>query len=309
MSDLPTPPELLIGTSQGLFGLAGGEPRPDASFGTREVSAVDVREEGTWAVAERHAIVRRDREGAWAEVARSELELVCVAATSQGLFVGTEEAHLLRLGDDDGLDPIEALEAVEGRGTWFTPWGGPPAVRSIAQDLAGRLHANVHVGGIPRSVDAAASWEPTIDIDADIHQVVAHPSRPDVVLAAGAVGLAVSVDGGASWRIEREGLHATYARAVAVAGDHVLLTVSSGPRGGRAAIYRTVLEPRSAFERCTVGLPEWFDGNIDSGWLDARGREVAFGTGAGEVYVSDDAGERWTRAAAGLPSIRALRFA
>jgi hypothetical protein len=225
------------------------------------------------------------------------------------VFVGTEEAHLLRLGDDGVLAPVEAFETIEGRETWFTPWGGPPAVRSIAQDLSRRLHANVHVGGIPRSVDAGASWEPTIDIDADIHQVVAHPSEPDVVLAAGAVGLAVSVDGGASWRIEREGLHATYARAVAVAGDHVLLTVSNGPRGGRAAIYRTTLEPGSAFERCTVGLPEWFDHNIDSGWLDARGGEVAFGTGDGEVYRSDDAGERWTRAATGLPSIRAVRFA
>ena len=45
------------------------------------------------------------------------------------------------------------------------------------------------------------------------------------------------------------------------------------------------------------------------GWLDARGREVAFGTGDGEVYRSDDAGERWTRAATGLPSIRGVRFA
>jgi len=309
MSDPRTPSELLIGTSQGLFGLADGEPRPDASFGTREVSALDVRDGGVWAVAERHTIARRDPEGAWADIVRSDLELVCVAATSHGLLVGAEEARLLRLGDDGALAPVEAFETIEGREAWFTPWGGPPAVRSIAQDLAGRLHANVHVGGIPRSVDAGATWEPTIDIDADIHQVVAHPSEPDVALAAGAVGLAVSVDGGAGWRIEREGLHATYARAVAVAGDHVLLTVSDGPRGGRAAIYRTVLEPGSAFERCTVGLPAWFDGNIDSGRLEASGREVAFGTGDGEVYLSDDAGERWTRAATGLPSIRAVRFA
>ena len=183
-----------------------------------------------------------------------------------------------------------------------------PAVRSIAQDLAGRLHANVHVGGIPRSVDAGASWEPTIDIDADVHQVVAHPTEPDVALAAGAVGLAVSVDGGSSWRIEREGLHATYARAVAVAGDRILLSVSNGPRGGRGAVYLTALEPGSTFERCTEGLPEWFDGNIDSGWLDAQGSEVAFGTGDGEVFVSGDAGGRWTRAATDLPSIRAVRL-
>ena len=71
MSDLRTPSELLIGTSQGLFGFAGGEPRPDPSFGTtRGVSALAVGDAGVWAVAERHAIVRRDPEGAWTEVVR-----------------------------------------------------------------------------------------------------------------------------------------------------------------------------------------------------------------------------------------------
>lgn len=310
MSDPRPTTDLSIGTSQGLFALAGGDPRPDPSFGPREVSALAVRDGGVWAVAERRVIARRDPEGAWVDVARSdEFDLACLAPTSHGVFAGTDEAHLLRLvGDDGPLAPVEAFGTVEGRETWFTPWGGPPAVRSIAQDLAGRLHANVHVGGIPRSVDAGASWEPTIDIDADVHQVVAHPTEPDVVLAAGAVGLAVSVDGGSSWRIEREGLHATYARAVAVAGDRILLSVSNGPRGGRSAVYRTALGPGSTFERCTEGLPEWFDGNIDSGWLDARGSEVAFGTGDGEVFVSDDAGGRWTRAATDLPSIRAVRL-
>lgn len=306
-----TTTDLLIGTSEGLFGLAGGESHPDASFGVREVGALVVDDGLAWAVAGRNAIVRREADGTWTEVARSDaFDLTCLVPTTHGALAGTEEAHLLRLAGDDGvLARVEAFETVEGRETWFTPWGGPPAVRSIARDLAGRLHANVHVGGIPRSIDAGASWEPTIDIDADVHQVVAHPAEPDVVLAAGAVGLAVSVDGGSSWRIEREGLHATYARAVAVAGDRVLLSVSNGPRGGRAALYRTALEPGATFERCTMGLPEWFDGNIDSGWLDARGSEVAFGTGDGEVFVSDDAGEHWTRAATGLPSIRAVRLA
>ena len=89
MSEPRTPSELLIGTSQGLLGLAGGEPRPDASFGNREVSAVDVRDGEVWAVAERLAIARRDPEGAWTDIVRSDLELACVAATSHGLFVGT----------------------------------------------------------------------------------------------------------------------------------------------------------------------------------------------------------------------------
>jgi hypothetical protein len=301
---------LMVGTGAGMLELPGGSATPDPSFGPRAVTALEVRDGRAWAVADGRAIVRREPDGTWSDVARSDaFDLACLASTSHGVFAGTEQAHLLRLvGDDGRLAPVEAFGTVKGRETWFTPWGGPPAVRSIAQDLAGRLHANVHVGGIPRSVDAGASWEPTIDIDADVHQVVAHPTEPDVVLAAGAVGLAVSVDGGSSWRIEREGLHATYARAVAVAGDRVLLSVSNGPRGGRAAVYRVALEPGSTFERCTEGLPEWFDGNIDSGRLDGRGSEVAFGTGDGEVFVSDDAGEHWTRAGTGLPSIRAVRL-
>jgi len=300
---------LMIGTGSGMLELTDESATTDPSFGPRAVTALAVRDGQAWAVADGRSIVRHEPDGTWTDVARSEREIVCLADTSHGVLAGTEEAHLLRLvGDDGALAPLEAFETVEGRETWFTPWGGRPAVRSIAQDLGGRLHANVHVGGIPRSVDAGVGWVPTIDIDADVHQVVAHPTQPDVVLAAGAVGLAVSVDGGSSWRIEREGLHATYARAVAVAGDRVLLSVSNGPRGGRGAIYRTALEPGSTFERCTEGLPEWFEGNIDSGWLDARGSEVAFGTGDGEVYVSDDAGERWTRAAADLPSIRAVRL-
>jgi hypothetical protein len=179
-------------------------------------------------------------------------------------------------------------------------------VRSLAVDLPGRIHANVHVGGIPRSTDGGANWEPTIDIDADVHQVVAHPSRPDVVLAASAVGLALSEDGGASWRIERDGLRSTYSRAVAVAGDPILVTASDGHRGGHAAIYRTTLGPSPGLEKCTEGLPEWFDGNIDTGWLAASGSTVVFATSDGRVFVSDDAGAKWRQAASGVPRVRWL---
>jgi len=301
---------VLVGTSSGVFELTGDVAKPDPSFGAREASALVLGDGEVWAVADRRSLVRLDAAGTWTDVARTdELEITCALPTPDGLLVGTEEAHLLRLDDDHAVAPLESFEAVEGRDAWYTPWGGPPAVRSMAVDLAGRIHANLHVGGIPRSTDAGASWEPTIDIDADVHQVIAHPSAPDVVLAAGAVGLALSQDGGASWRIEREGLHATYARAVAVSRETVLLSVSSGRRGGDAAVYRAALGPSLYLQKCTDGLPEWFDGNIDSGWLVAAGSEVAFGTGGGEVYVSDNEGEHWKRAAEGLPAIRALCFA
>jgi hypothetical protein len=297
--------ELLIGTSSGLFVSSGAGVRQDPTFGSRGVTALAAGERTTWAIADRRTLVRREPDRPWTDVARSDdLDLDCVLPTANGALVGTDEAHLLRL-DGDGLQRVEGFEAVGGREHWYTPWGGPPAVRSIAADLAGRIHVNVHVGGIPRS-DDGQRWEPTIDIDADVHQVIAHPSEPDVVLAAGAVGLCVSVDGGATWRIERDGLHSSYARAVAVAGDTVLISACAGPHGGRGALYRTVLDAGAGFDKCTEGLPDWFDGNIDSGWVAASGSEVAFGTPEGQVYRSEDAGVRWTRLADGLASIRAL---
>jgi hypothetical protein len=299
---------LLIGTSAGVYELTDDGPREDQALGSREVTALAAADGVAWAITDRRSIARRESDGTWTDVARSdEFDLVCLLPMPDGLLAGTDEAHLLRL-DDHTLGRVAPFDAVEGRDVWYTPWGGPPAVRSIARDLGGRIHANVHVGGIPRSLDGGASWEPTIDIDADVHQVVAHPNEADVVVAAGAVGLAISEDGGASWRIEQRGLHATYARAVAVAGDTILLSVSNGPRGGRAAVYRTTLEPNLHLEKCTDGLPEWFDGNIDSGWLVARDSVVAFGSGDGLIFLSDDEGESWTRTAEEVPSIRSLWF-
>jgi hypothetical protein len=299
---------LLIGTSDGLFELDGHQPSPDPGFGEREVTALVVDAGVTWAVAESRSLMRREGSGAWEEIARSEdLEIACLVRTPMDLFVGTDEARVLRLRDGD-LVGVEAFDRVEGREKWYTPWGGPPAVRSLAVDLAGRIHANVHVGGIPRSMDGGATWEPTIDIDADVHQVIAHPSEPDVLLAAGAVGLAISKDGGASWRVERDGLRSTYARAVAVAGNSILVTASDGHRGGHAAIYRTALGPKPSLEKCTQGLPDWFDGNIDTGWLAASCSDTAFATSDGRVFASDDAGATWRQAAAGLPRIRWLCF-
>jgi hypothetical protein len=297
--------ELLVGTASGLFAVNGSGLEPDPAFGSRGVTALAAGAGTVWAIAARRTLARRESDGSWTNVAHSAgMDLDCLLPNADGVLAGTDEAHLLRL-DADALQRVGGFESVEGRDNWYTPWGGPPAVRSIAVDLAGRLHANVHVGGIPRS-DDGERWEPTIDIDADVHQVISHPTEPDVVLAAGAVGLCVSVDGGATWRTERDGLHSSYARAVAVAGDVVLVSACTGPHGGRGALYRTTLAAGAGFDKCTDGLPEWFDGNIDSGWVAASGSVVAFGTPDGEIYRSEDAGVRWTRVADGLGTIRAL---
>jgi photosystem II stability/assembly factor-like uncharacterized protein len=158
------------------------------------------------------------------------------------------------------------------------------------------VYVNVHVGGVLHTGDGGATWEPTIDIDADVHQVA---TAEGLVLAACARGLAISTDRGGTWTPRTDGLDARYARAVVVCGDRILVSTSDGPRGGHAAVYRADLVS-GAFERCRVGLPEWFDHNIDTYCLDALndGSYAAFGTADGRVYGSEDGGRTWHELAA-----------
>lgn len=201
---------------------------------------------------------------------------------------------------------MESFEGVDGRDSWHTPWGGPPDTRSLARGPEGAIYANVHVGGIPRSDDGGDTWTPTIGIDADVHQVI---TAGDLVLAASAPGVAISGDRGGSWRMDSDGLHGRYCRAVAVAGEVLLASASTGPFSKQAAVYRRALDSERTFSKCSGGLPEWFASNIDSHCLAAKGDAAAIGTADGEVWLSRDRGETWQLAAKGLSGVRCLAFA
>jgi hypothetical protein len=229
----------------------------------------------------------------------------CVLATASAVWIGTAEAHLMRLVNGEP-ERVESFDRMEGRDDWFTPWGGPPDTRSLAAGPTGVLYANVHVGGVARSTDQGRTWHPTMDIEVDCHQVLAHPEDASVVLAATGVGLGISTDGGTTWTFEDAGLHATYQRAVAVSGDRALVSTSRSERGQQSAVYRFTLGHRARFVKCEQGLPKWFVDNIDTGCLVARGQFAALGTPDGSVFMSSNLGETWSLAREGLPKIRCL---
>src|SRR5262249_27988139 len=144
-----------------------------------------------------------------------EPEATCLAVTPDGVLVGREQAHLARLRDGV-VQPVEAFESVDGRQEWYTPCGDPADVPSTAHERPrAATCVNVHGGGVVRSRDGGTSWSPTLDIEVDVHQVLA--PRAGVVLAAAADGLGVSRDGGETWQFLTAGLHAHYMRAVALA--------------------------------------------------------------------------------------------
>ena len=290
---------LLVATAGGLHDLDGR-----TALDGRSVAALATGGDTVWALDGDGAILRSEN-GAWDRIAALDEPMPrCLLPHEDGVLVGTAEARLFRLRRDV-LEPVEAFDEVEGRDRWFTPWGGPPDTRSMAADVAGTVHANVHVGGIVRSTPDGG-WRPSIDIETDVHQVIAHPERAGLILAATAFGLARSDDGGDTWTMADDGLDASYCRAVAVAGDTVLVSSSTGPRTRQATVYRRPLDGAGPFERCTGGLPEWFGSNIDTHTLAADGPRVAFGTAEGDVWVSDDGGGTWETAADGLPRVNAV---
>ncbi len=227
--------------------------------------------------------------------------VTCVAAHDRTVLVGTAGAHVLVLGPG-GFEPVKDFDAIDGRDGWYTPWGGPPDTRSIAIDRDGTWFVNVHVGGVWRSA-GDHQWDEVVAVDDDTHQVIAADGW---VAVAAAVGAGVSDDGGRTFGWSAAGLHASYCRAAAIAGDTLLVTASTGPFTSHGAVYRRPLTSSEPFERCREGLPEWFDENIDSFRLAARGAEAAVATSAGDVYASDDAGASWRRVVTGIGEVHCI---
>ena len=291
---------ILVGTEAGLYEFdPAGHALPQHHTG-HAITALGAGYPHVWTILDGREVWRSVDEGGWEHKGTLEgLRANCIADTRAGYVVGTSEAHLYRVAGN-GLERADGFDEVDGRYGWYTPWGGPPDSRSIAED-DDTVYVNVHVGGIVRTRDAGATWEPTIDIDADVHRVWADDQR---VFAATAWGLAVSENRGDGWTFRTEGLDATYCRAVGLCGDTVLVSASSGPGGGRSAIYRG---PRAggALERCRDGLPDRFADNIDSYCLDAipDASSATFGTGDGRVFTSQDEGASWAEVVSGLPAI------
>ena len=294
-----------VGTGGGLWELDGDQVFHVEPLTGKSLTALAVDGPRTWAIADGRRLweyVDSTVDGWTERAAIEESSATCLAPTAGGLLVGTEHAHLLRLADG-ALSRLEAFEQVEGRNEWYTPWGDPAAVRSIAVAADGAIHVNTHVGGVARSRDGGRSWAPTVDIESDVHQILTHPTRAEVVLAAAAAGFGLSRDGGDTWQFITAGLHAHYLRAVAVAGETVLVSASTGPGGRRAALYRKRLDGDAPFERCREGLPTWLGDNVDTARLAAIDSVVVFGTEDGRVFRSLDGGERWQLLVKGLPPV------
>jgi hypothetical protein len=295
---------VLVGTEDGVV------PFVDGATGARQLAGHRIdglvrRRDEWWAIVDGVTVASRTADGAWRDVATAATNLRCLLPVAGGAWCGTYDGQLLRLLGGE-LAPVPAFGAVDGRDTWHAVGSKMPYVRSLTATADDRaLLANVHVGGIARSGNGGASWKPTIDVAADVHEVRAHPVDPQLVLAPAAYGLAVSRDAGTTWTVTDDGMHAAYSRAVAFTTDAALVSASDGPVTERSALYRWDVAAGGPLTKLTDGLPEWFAGNVDTGTLDALGEEAALADG-GTVYASNDGGRSWAVLAADLGRVHSV---
>lgn len=299
---------LLVSTWEtGLFSVQGKLVRQELA-GQSVRGLIDDGQGGVLAIVGSHALCGRSREAVWTEVARSEAELYGCVKIGGAIFAGTDDARVLRFDANGTEHNLMGFERVAGRDKWYPggmlvdgQWLGPPlGVRSMSVTCDGALLVNVHVGGIPRSADGGASWLPTIEIDSDVHQVCAHPTRPELVIAAAAVGLCVSRDGGVSWTIEQDGLHAPHCAAVAFGRNEIFVSAATDPFAEQGAVYRRPIEGNGPLKPVGGGLPLWLGGGVDTDCIAARDAMIAVIDRSGNLYLSQDDGGSWSQLCTGL---------
>ena len=305
-----TTPTVLVATwDDGLFVITD-ESRHHALAGQPVNALASDGHGGALAIVSGHSVRRRISDGEWMTIATSDFQLTCCVAVGNLIYIGTDEAHVLRVSADGTIEQLGGFDVVEGRDAWYAGStvingrrvGPPLGVRSITATADGRvLLANVHVGGIPRSTDSGATWQPTIDIDTDVHEMCAHPTDANLVIAAAGVGLCISGDGGATWIVEQDGLHASHCTAAGFLGDDVLVSASTNHFATQGAVYRRAIDARGPFVAIGGGLPRWIGGIADTRCIATRASAAAVADRAGNVYLSTDGGSTWSRRADGLP--------
>ena len=215
------------------------------------------------------------------------------------LLIGTDDSAFVYLlnGADGPAVRNEQFDQLEARKKWYTPWGGPPAVRRFAVTQDGTVYADIHVGSVMRSVDFGANWEPVApDLHPDVHEVAVSPAMPNRVYANTADAVFVSDDRGNTWVHRKKGLPARYGRAMAVHpenADLALASVSDGPRGGNGKLFRTE-NAGADWTHVTNGFPASSERNVDTNRVAFAADGSAWAAVGNALYVSRDGGKTWT---------------
>jgi hypothetical protein len=134
-----TTPTVLVATwRDGLFVVSGKIRHQE--LGNQSVRALTPDGHGgALAIVNGHSLRRRAPDGAWSTTATTEFGLDCCVPVGDVIYVGTDDARVLRVSADGALEQLRGFDAVAGRETWYAGSAvingqrvGPPlGIRSI----------------------------------------------------------------------------------------------------------------------------------------------------------------------------------
>jgi hypothetical protein len=264
------------------------------------------------------------------------VQIWAMEAAGAALWAGTRPGGLFRsLDAGESWQLVESLWNQPGRAEWFGGGYDVPGIHSICPHPTrpDELLVGISCGGAWVSRDAGASW--TLQADGmratymppeqagspniqDPHRIVRCTAQPDVLWCQHHNGIWRSTDNARSWHEITTAPLANFGFAIAAHPEQAdtawfvpgVADQQRVPVGAALAVNRTRDGGRS-FETLRTGLPQehCYDLVYRHGLaVDSRGRRLLMGSTTGNLWASDDGGERWGQVPAHLPPIYAVRF-
>jgi hypothetical protein len=292
---------MIIATKNAVYHLEkdGNENKPNLLLDNLEVRRVtEGRERVVVATAENRLIILDENEEGWLETGiKDRIDSLCIINEKPlDLLIGTTPPYIYRIDEERPARRIKTFDDLEVRSQWYTPWGGPAAVRSITSTTKGWVYADIHVGSIMRSPDNGRTWEPvTPSLHKDVHEVSTTPASDRRVYANTYLSVYISEDRGDSWEHRSKDLNNRYGRGIAVNpedSDTILCGVSDGPTGidVHGQLYFTE-DAGSNWTHVTHGFPDSTTKNIDTFHIAYTEKDVAWVTDENILFISGDRGK------------------
>jgi len=251
------------------------------------------------------------------------------------IYVGTQPSALF-VSDDGGasFQLVRGLWDHPHRPEWQPGFGGQ-AIHTVLPhpDDTGRTLVAMSAGGVYRTADGGASWNPSNtgikayfypdpwpEFGQCVHKVARDPVDPERFYAQSHHGVYRSDDGGGSWTSIADGLPSDFGfpmvahprRTGVIWNFPITADTKRFPADQKCRVFRSA-DAGASWEALSHGLPaEPFYPSVLRDAMCADEGEPAgvyFGTRSGEVYASPDEGDSWAPVATHLPDVLCVRAA